>query len=67
MADKAETPGQRLDRKIEERGSKSDKARAKAREDALAEQKAVDDAIAGITRDKDGDPLPIAERQPGEG
>lgn len=59
MADKAETPGQRLDRKIAEAGQASDKARAKAHADALAEQKAVDDAIAGLTRDKDGDPVAI--------
>jgi hypothetical protein len=55
----AETPGQRLDRKIEEQGKAADKARQKAHDDELSIQEQIAKAVFAVTRDKDGDPKPI--------
>lgn len=54
----AEVAGRRA-RKQYQAGVAADKARAAAHEAALAEQKAVDDAIQARIRDTDGDPVPI--------
>jgi len=54
-----ETAGQRLDRKTAERGEARDKQIAADHKAEEAKQAAILKATEAVTRDKDGDPIPI--------